>query len=102
MSKVLFSTASLETLLDLLAKHGEITIYTAFPICRVLSASKPDKKGNLMLTTDCGTISTNVKQTGHFIKVPDEMVLPLSSVAHPSYVERLKRFDEGQGLTWNA
>lgn len=101
MTKLLFSTARLGTLLDLLDKHPKVVVYTAFPIARITGVVKKDKKGNITLATEIGTISTNVNQTGHFIKVPDEMELALSSVADPSYLARIQRFEQGQGLTWN-
>lgn len=98
--KILLVSAPLEAILELLNKHSNVIAYTTFPICTIKGWTEPDKKGMITLTTDCGTISVHKSQSGHFLKVPDEMYVKFSCVADASFTERIRRYEEGQGLTW--
>lgn len=98
--KMLLTTIPLGDLIKFANEVKDCKLYTVFPILEILSVSDPDKKGNVTISTRNGSIRTNLYQCGHFIRVPDDVAIAIMSVSAKQYQDRIKSYNEGQGLTW--
>lgn len=96
----MLTTVPLGDLLEFAKKAGDCKVYTIFPVLEILHISPPDKKGNVVLSTRAGNIRTNLCQCGHFIRVKEDVAIALMSVSLKQYADRVKSYNEGQGLTW--